>query len=102
MKKWIQNLIIILCIIAFIFFGYKIHNYNKEEKEQEKLRDNLIEDAIIKSTPENQTDDEIENNLKMEGFSCDINLSELTISMTKNQILEYLKTSGSSTVMQQK
>ena len=37
-------------------------------------------------------DDEIENNLKMEGFSCDINLSELTISMTKNQILEYLKT----------
>ena len=62
MKKWIQNLIMILCIIAFIFFSYKIHNYNKEEKEQEKLRDNLIEDAIIKSTPENQTDDEIENN----------------------------------------
>ena len=62
MKKWIQNLIMILCIIAFIFFSYKIHNYNKEEKEQEKLRDNLIEDAIIKSTPEDQTDDEIENN----------------------------------------
>lgn len=62
MKKWIQNIIMILCIITFAFFGYKIYNYNKERKEQEKLRDDLIEDAIIKSTLENQTDNEIENN----------------------------------------
>ena len=49
MKKVIQNLIIILCIIVFVFFGYKIYNYNKEENELEKLRDDLIEGATIES-----------------------------------------------------
>ena len=58
MKKVIQNLIMILCIVTFAFFGYKIHNYNKEEKEQEKLRDDLIESAIIKSGTESQVNDE--------------------------------------------
>ena len=62
MGKWIQNFIMILCIIVFIFFGYKIYNYNKEEKEQEGLRDNLIEEAIIKNIPNNQPNDEKENN----------------------------------------
>lgn len=61
MKKWIQNLIMILCIIAFIFFGYKIHNYNKEEKEQEKLRDNLIEVAVTKTSQENNENSEKSN-----------------------------------------
>lgn len=62
MKKWIQNLIMILCIVAFVFFGYQIYNYYKEEKEQEKLRDSLIEDAIIKNTSQNQIDDETKSN----------------------------------------
>ena len=57
MKKVIQNLIMILCIIVFVFFGYKIYNYNKEENEQEKLRDDLIEGAIIKNILDNQISD---------------------------------------------
>lgn len=61
MKKVIQNLIMILCIVTFAFFGYKIHNYNKEEKKQEKLRDDLIESAIIKSGTESQVNDETQS-----------------------------------------
>ena len=62
MKKIIQNLIIITCFCSFCFFSYKIYNYNKEEKEQEKLNNNLLETVVITNSQDNQEDNENSKN----------------------------------------
>lgn len=59
MKKIVQNLIMMICLCSFCFFAYRIYNYNKEEKEQEKLRDTLIENAIIIPSQEEEVNDEV-------------------------------------------
>lgn len=59
MKKIVQNLIIIICLCSFSFFAYKLYIYNKEEKQQEKLRDSLLKTAItnnVQSGQQNNTD----------------------------------------------
>ena len=65
MKKIILNLIMILCIVSFAFFGYKIYNYKKEEKKQEEIRDNLIENAITISTQENNETENINPHMEI-------------------------------------
>lgn len=62
MKKIIQNLIITTCFCSFCFFSYKIYNYNKEEKEQEKLNNNLLETVVITTSQDNQEDNENSKN----------------------------------------
>ena len=62
MKKIIQNLIIITCFCSFCFFSYKIYNYNKEEREQEKLKDNLIETVVTNTSQDNKEDNESSKN----------------------------------------
>lgn len=59
LKKIVQNLIIIICLCSFSFFAYKLYIYNKEEKQQEKLRDSLLKTAItnnVQSRKQNNTD----------------------------------------------
>ena len=65
MKKIILNLIMILCVVSFAFFGYKIYNYKKEEKKQEEIRDNLIENAITISTQENNETENINPHMEI-------------------------------------
>ena len=62
MKKIIQNIIIIICFCSFCFFSYKIYNYNKEEREQEKLKDNLIETVVTNTSQDNKEDNESSKN----------------------------------------
>ena len=88
MKKVIQNLIMILCIIVFVFFGYKIYNYNKEENELEKLRDDLIEGAIIKNVPENQISE------GMEGTKLPIEIDFSVLKSKNKDIVAWLYSEG--------
>ena len=62
MKKLLSNLIIIISLCTFIFFAYKIYNHIKEEKEQNKLNNNIIKSAIIINT---ETEED-ENKLPIE------------------------------------
>ena len=57
MKKILSNIIIIVSLLAFIYFSYKIFNYFKEEKEQESLNNGIIDIAIKKN--ENTENNEI-------------------------------------------
>ena len=46
MKKIIYNILIIISLCSFIFFGYKIYSYIKDEKAQKELNKSIIESAI--------------------------------------------------------
>ncbi len=46
MKKIIYNILIIASFCSFIFFGYKIYSYIKDEKAQKELNNSIIESAI--------------------------------------------------------
>lgn len=67
MKEMIQNLIMIICLCSFCFFAYRIYNYNKQEMEQEKLIDSLIETAITNISQEFQEkNDDLTSDLPLE------------------------------------
>lgn len=69
LKRVIENIILIACIITFVFFGYKIYEYKKEEKSQKGLNDNLIEEAVSK-----KENNESDNTQDSEPISVDFNV----------------------------
>lgn len=58
MKKFIQNLIITITLLSFCYFAYNLYNYNKEASKQEKLKESLIETAIIDNSEVDFLDEE--------------------------------------------
>lgn len=59
MKKLVKVILLALCLSIFIFFAYKIYCYLKEEIDNKKLNNDLIDKAVIK-TSDNQKENQEE------------------------------------------
>ena len=57
MKKIVYNLLLIISLCAFIFFGYKIYNYKKEEKAQNELNREIVESVIVLNNDVEESDE---------------------------------------------
>ena len=57
MKKIVYNLLLIISLCAFIFFGYKIYNYKKEEKAQNELNSEIVESVIVLNNDVEESDE---------------------------------------------
>lgn len=57
MKKIAYNLLLIISLCAFIFFGYKIYNYKKEEKAQNELNSEIVESVIVLNNDVEESDE---------------------------------------------
>lgn len=60
MKKILSNLLIIICFCSFCYFGYNIYNYVTDEKEQQKINEGIIDEAVKKVEHDN-SEEENEN-----------------------------------------
>lgn len=57
MKKILSNLLIIICFCSFCYFGYNIYNYVTDEKEQQKINEGIIDEAV-KKVEQNNNEEE--------------------------------------------
>lgn len=85
MKRFMQNLIMIVCFCSFCFFSYKIYTYKIEEKQQNKLNDYMIESAI----KINNQDDEIE-----EKSELPIEVDFISLKNQNQDIIAWLYSEG--------
>lgn len=64
MKKILSNLLIIICFCSFCYFAYNIYNYITDEKEQKKINDGIIDEAVkkVEQTDEDKKNNDTDNN----------------------------------------
>ena len=62
MKKILSNLLIIICFCSFCYFGYNIYNYMTDEKEQKKINEGIIDEAVKKVEQDNNEEENTKPN----------------------------------------
>ena len=64
MKKILSNLLIIISFCSFCYFAYNIYNYITDEKEQKKINDGIIDEAVkkVEKTDEDKKNNDTDNN----------------------------------------
>lgn len=68
MKKLVKITLLAICLIVFIFFTYKIYYYLKEDNDNKKMNNDIIDKAVIE-TSDNQKENEEEHKMPSIDFS---------------------------------
>ena len=87
MKKILSNLLIIICFCSFCYFGYNIYNYVTDEKEQQKINEGIIDEAVKKVE---QNNNEEEHSDMDNPLVIDFN----TLKEKNNDIIAWLYSEG--------